>query len=159
RRAQGSGDRDQCRRRRDPPVGGARHGGGAHRRPVADHLHHAVEQIVRHWYRRGALAWLLWPVSLVFAALVFLRRLLFRLRIFGSRQPGIPAVVVGTPTAGGSGKTPLVLWIAELLKARGWSPAIVSRGYGGAGGPPRAATVASEPDEVGDEPIVLARRS
>ena len=114
---------------------------------------------MRHWYRRGALAWLLWPVSLVFAALISLRRLLFRLRILSSSHPGIPVVVVGNLTAGGSGKTPLVLWIAELLKARGWSPAIVSRGYGGAGGPPRAATVASEPDEVGDEPIVLARRS
>jgi tetraacyldisaccharide 4'-kinase len=114
---------------------------------------------VRHWYRRGALAWLLWPVSLVFAALISFRRLLFRLRILSSSHPGIPVVVVGNLTAGGSGKTPLVLWIAELLKARGWSPAIVSRGYGGADGPPRAATVASEPDEVGDEPVVLARRS
>jgi tetraacyldisaccharide 4'-kinase len=114
---------------------------------------------VRHWYRRGALAWLLWPASLVFGILVFLRRALFRLRILRSSHPGIPVVIVGNLTVGGSGKTPLVLWIAEFLKSRGWSPAIVSRGYGGAGGAPRAATVASEPDEVGDEPIVLARRS
>jgi len=114
---------------------------------------------VRHWYRRGALAWLLWPVSLAFGFLVLLRKLLYRLSILESSHPGIPVVVVGNLTAGGSGKTPLVLWIAELLKARGWSPAIVSRGYGGAGGPPRAATLASEADEVGDEPIVLARRS
>jgi tetraacyldisaccharide 4'-kinase len=114
---------------------------------------------VRHWYRRGALAWLLWPASLAFGFVVFLRKLLYSLRILKSTHPGIPVVVVGNVTAGGSGKTPLVLWIAELLRARGWSPAIVSRGYGGAGGAPRAATVASEPDEVGDEPVVLARRS
>jgi tetraacyldisaccharide 4'-kinase len=114
---------------------------------------------VRHWYRRSALAWLLWPASLVFAFVVFLRRLLFRLRILRSVHPGIPVVVVGNLTVGGSGKTPLVLWIAEFLKARGWAPAIVSRGYGGAGGAPRAATVASRADEVGDEPILLARRS
>ena len=114
---------------------------------------------MRHWYRRGALAWLLWPASLVFAVLVFARRLLFRMGILRSVHPGIPVIVVGNLSVGGSGKTPLVLWIAEFLKARGWSPAIVSRGYGGAGGAPRAATVASEPDEVGDEPVVLARRS
>jgi tetraacyldisaccharide 4'-kinase len=105
------------------------------------------------------LAWLLWPASLVFGALVCLRRLLFRLRILRSSHPGVPVVVVGNLSVGGSGKTPLVLWIAEFLRARGWSPAIVSRGYGGAGGAPRAATLASEPGEVGDEPVVLARRS
>ena len=74
-------------------------------------------------------------------------------------HPGIPVIVVGNLSVGGSGKTPLVLWIAEFLKAHDWSPAIVSRGYGGAGGAPRAATIASEPDEVGDEPVLLARRS
>ena len=98
---------------------------------------------MRHWYHRGAAAWLLWPLSLAFSALVFGRRLLFRLGIRRSFHPGIPVIVVGNLTVGGSGKTPLVLWIAELLKAHGWAPAIVSRGYGGAAGEPRAATVAS----------------
>ncbi len=114
---------------------------------------------MKHWYRRGAVAWLLWPASVVFGVLFFLRRLLYRLRILPSAHPGIPVVVVGNLTAGGTGKTPLVLWIAEFLKRHGWSPAIVSRGYGGAEGMPRAATLASEADEVGDEPIVLARRA
>ena len=114
---------------------------------------------MRHWYRRGALAWLLWPASLAFGFLAWSRRVLYRLRILKSVHPGILVIVVGNITVGGSGKTPLVLWIAEFLKARGWSPAIVSRGYGGTGGVPRAATVASEPEEVGDEPVVLARRS
>jgi tetraacyldisaccharide 4'-kinase len=114
---------------------------------------------VRHWYRRGALAWLLWPASLVFSAIVVLRRLLFRLGFLESAHPGVPVIVVGNLTVGGSGKTPLVIWIAEFLKANGWSPAIVSRGYGGAAASPRAVTLASEPEEVGDEPVLLARRS
>ncbi len=114
---------------------------------------------MRHWYRRGALAWLLWPASLAFAFVVTVRRLLFRLRILPSTHPGIPVVVVGNLTVGGSGKTPLVLWIVQLLQANGWSPAIVSRGYGGRVGRPRAATVVSEPEDVGDEPVLLARRS
>jgi tetraacyldisaccharide 4'-kinase len=114
---------------------------------------------VKHWYRRGAVAWLLWPVSLVFLMIVTARRLLYWLRLLKSVHPGIPVIVVGNLTMGGSGKTPLVLWIAEFLKKKGWSPAIVSRGYGGSVEFPRAATVASLPEEVGDEPIMLSRRS
>jgi tetraacyldisaccharide 4'-kinase len=114
---------------------------------------------VRHWYRRGAIAWLLWPASLAFRLVVLWRSWLFKLRILKSVHPGIPVIVVGNLTVGGSGKTPLALWLAEFLKSAGWSPAIVSRGYGGRAKGPRAATVASEAEEVGDEPIVLARRS
>jgi tetraacyldisaccharide 4'-kinase len=105
------------------------------------------------------LAWLLWPVSWVFRLAVFTRRALYWMRLLKSEHPGIPVIVVGNITVGGSGKTPLVLWIAQFLQASGWSPAIVSRGYGAAGTAPRAATVVSEPEEVGDEPVVLARRS
>jgi tetraacyldisaccharide 4'-kinase len=114
---------------------------------------------VRHWYRRGPVAWLLWPASLAFGALVLARRLLYGARLLPGAHPGLPVIVVGNLTVGGSGKTPLVIWIAELLKKHGWSPAIVSRGYGGRARAPRAATVADEAEVVGDEPIVLARRS
>lgn len=113
---------------------------------------------MRHWYARTALAWLLWPASVVFGALVRARRLLYRLHVFKSHDAGVPVIVVGNLTVGGSGKTPLVLWIVEFLRARGWSPAIISRGYGARLDAPRAATIASQPGEVGDEPILLARR-
>jgi tetraacyldisaccharide 4'-kinase len=109
---------------------------------------------VRHWTRRSLLAWLLWPASLAFRLAVFLRRVLTR-----REHPGIPVIVVGNLVAGGSGKTPLVLWIAEFLRARGWHPGIVSRGYPQRISPPRAATLISQPGEVGDEPVLLARRS
>jgi tetraacyldisaccharide 4'-kinase len=114
---------------------------------------------VKYWYRRGAVAWLLWPASLLFGVLVFTRKILFKLRLLKSEHPGIPVIVVGNLVVGGSGKTPLVLWIAEFLKSKGWRPAIVSRGYGASETAPRAATIASEAAEVGDEPIVLSRRS
>lgn len=75
-------------------------------------------------------------------------------------------VAIGNLTVGGSGKTPLVIHVAELLKSKGWRPAIVSRGYLGEarGGradaqPPRAVSLASDPAEVGDEPVLMARRS
>jgi tetraacyldisaccharide 4'-kinase len=114
---------------------------------------------VQYWYRRGAIAWLLWPISLLFGAVVLVRRLLFKLRLLKSKHPGIPVIVVGNLTVGGSGKTPLVLWIAEFLKSKGWSPGIVSRGYGAKIDTPRAATVADQAVVVGDEPIILSRRS
>jgi len=90
---------------------------------------------------------------------VALRRWGYRLRLLSSARVPVPVVVVGNIVAGGSGKTPLVLWIAEFLTRRGWKPAIVSRGYGGSAEAPRAATILSEPAEVGDEPVVLSRRS
>jgi tetraacyldisaccharide 4'-kinase len=112
-----------------------------------------------HWYRRTVLSRLLWPASLAFGAIVFARRLLYRMRLLPSRDAGVPVIAVGNLVVGGAGKTPLALWIAEFLKAKGWSPAIVSRGYGGSVQAPREATIASDPLEVGDEPVVLARRS
>jgi tetraacyldisaccharide 4'-kinase len=104
-------------------------------------------------------SWLLWPASLLFAGGVVLRRLLYRFHVLKSFKAGIPVLVVGNLTAGGAGKTPLVQWIAEYLASKGWRPAIVSRGYGGSAKSPCAVTIASDPAEVGDEPVVLARRS
>jgi tetraacyldisaccharide 4'-kinase len=95
----------------------------------------------------------------VFRVVVALRRALYWMRLFRSEHPGIPVVVVGNLTVGGSGKTPLVIWIAEHLKKKGWTPGIVSRGYGAKITAPRAATIADDAAEVGDEPIVLSRRS
>ncbi|MEW6688896.1 MAG: tetraacyldisaccharide 4'-kinase [Pseudomonadota bacterium] len=117
---------------------------------------------MRHWARRGALARLLWPVSLLFGVLIFSRRVFFKLRIFKSHSVGIPVIIVGNLSVGGAGKTPLVLWVADFLKRGGWKPGIVSRGHGGSvarGKEARAATIASDPAEVGDEPILLSRRS
>jgi len=114
---------------------------------------------VKHWSRRGALAWLLWPASLIYGVVAVARRFFYRTRIFGSKHPGIPVIVVGNLVAGGAGKTPLVLWIAALLREHRWKPGIVSRGYQGSVREPREANIASDPAEVGDEPILLARRS
>lgn len=102
---------------------------------------------------------MLWPASLLFGALAWCRRWAYRLRILPSYRASVPVIVVGNIVAGGSGKTPLVLWIAEFLAKRGRKPGIVSRGYGATIRVPRAATILSEPADVGDEPVLLARRS
>jgi tetraacyldisaccharide 4'-kinase len=64
---------------------------------------------------------------------------------------------VGNITAGGTGKTPLVAWLAAALTQRGKHPGIVSRGHGGATASPRAVRAADDPRAVGDEPLLLAR--
>jgi len=90
---------------------------------------------------------------------VYLRRALYRLRLLPSARVDVPVIVVGNLVVGGSGKTPLALWVAIHLLRAGWSPGIVSRGYGAPVDAPREVSLASEASEVGDEPILLARRS
>lgn len=123
----------------------------------------AFESLARHWYARDAVSRLLTPLAWIFGIVVFVRRAFYRSGIFGSVRIGLPLIVVGNLVAGGSGKTPLVLWLAEFLKARGYRPGIVSRGYGGSVSARRAAPLEagarSDPGLVGDEPLLLARRS
>ena len=72
----------------------------------------------------------------------------------------VPVVVVGNLTVGGSGKTPLVIWLARFLREQGWRPGIVTRGYGGrAARWPQTVTPESDPESVGDEPVLLAREA
>ena len=113
----------------------------------------------RHWYRLSPVSLALWPASLVFRFLVALRRLLYRLRILPSVKLPVPVIVVGNITAGGTGKTPLTLWLAAMLQQHGRKPGIVSRGYGGSAAVPMAVRGDSEPGVVGDEPLLLARAS
>ncbi len=90
---------------------------------------------------------------------MFARRTLYRLRVLKSTRAGVPVIAIGNLTVGGAGKTPLAIHVAELLKVQRWSPAIVSRGYGGTVRAPRGVTLAADPAEVGDEPVLMARRS
>lgn len=113
------------------------------------------------WYRRRlAVALLpLLPFSWLFLLLVALRRFLFRCGVLRSYCLPVPVIVVGNLTVGGSGKTPLVLWLVEQLRAQGWRPGVISRGYGGAVGGVQLVMTTSLSAEVGDEPLLLARRS
>jgi tetraacyldisaccharide 4'-kinase len=95
----------------------------------------------------------------VFRAAVFARRALYGLRLLPSTRAGLPVIAIGNLTVGGAGKTPLAIHVAELLKAQRWSPAIVSRGYLGTVTAPRGVTLTSDPAEVGDEPVLMARRA
>jgi tetraacyldisaccharide 4'-kinase len=88
-----------------------------------------------------------------------LRSVLYRLGLRHRIRINVPVVVVGNLTVGGTGKTPLVAWLSLKLTATGLRVAIVSRGYGGRARGVTRVTVHSRPSEVGDEPLLLARRA
>lgn len=114
----------------------------------------------RIWYGGSAWRFALWPLSGAFRSLVAVRASLYRAGLKRSVRLPVPVVVVGNVTAGGTGKTPFVVWLARELASRGHSPGIVTRGYGGQGGrAPRRVTPDSSAAEAGDEPVLLAART
>ena len=115
--------------------------------------------LTRAWLRRGALACALWPLSRLFGALSGLRRLLYRSGVLRAERLPVPVIVVGNIFIGGTGKTPLTIWLATALRAAGYTPGVVSRGHGGDADVPRHVSSSSDPREVGDEPLLIARRS
>lgn len=111
-----------------------------------------------HWYRITPLHLILIPASALFRTLVALRRAMYRSQIFSSDQLLLPVVVVGNISIGGTGKTPLTLALAQQLSARGWQPLIVSRGHGRQSKEPQQVSPGSTAQQVGDEPLLMARR-
>jgi tetraacyldisaccharide 4'-kinase len=95
------------------------------------------------------------PLAAVFGGVVALRGAAFRMGLLGRSHPGIPVVVIGNLTVGGTGKTPFTIWLAKELRARGLTPGILARGYGGQGHGARRVEADSSPREVGDEPTLL----
>jgi len=111
-----------------------------------------------YWYRLSPLHLVLWPLSVLFGAVAATRRLLYRTGLLASTQVRVPVIVVGNINAGGTGKTPCVIWLVAWLRDRGFNPGVISRGYGGNASAARPAAADSDPAAVGDEAVLLARR-
>jgi len=112
------------------------------------------------WERRGPTSLLLWPLSWVYGLVLRLRKLISDLRIFNAKPIAIPVIIVGNIRVGGTGKTPIVIALAQKLTELGWKPGIISRGYGAqAGNAPTQVTGDSDPSIVGDEPVLIAQRT
>ncbi|WP_338073092.1 tetraacyldisaccharide 4'-kinase [Halochromatium salexigens] len=119
------------------------------------------------WYQGHWLGTLLAPLGGLYCASARLRRWAYARGWLASHAVSVPVIVVGNLTVGGTGKTPLVLWLAEHLIARGERPGIVLRGYGAPGSErggktarrPRRVTGDADPSEFGDEAVLLAQRA
>ena len=117
-----------------------------------------MKRLEDYWYSSRAPFWLL-PLSWLFQAVVAVRRWAYRIGVFRSYDVTVPVIVVGNISVGGTGKTPLVSWLVKLLLKAGYHPGIVSRGYGGqAERWPQQVRADSDPNMVGDEPVMLAQR-
>lgn len=121
----------------------------------------SVTQEIIHqaWAKKNALYyWVLVPLSWLFALLSFLRRSAYRFGLLKSHALAVPVIIVGNIHVGGSGKTPVVIWLVEQLRQQGYTPGVISRGYGGSVKLPTPVCANSNPKVVGDEPVLIANR-
>ncbi len=117
------------------------------------------EFIQNAWRQKDAFFYLvLIPLSWLFAAISAFRRWAYQLGILKSCALPVPVIVVGNINIGGSGKTPVVIWLVEQLKQHGYKPAVISRGYGGSVSLPTRVNSHSQASVVGDEPVLIANR-
>ncbi|EOX7392981.1 tetraacyldisaccharide 4'-kinase [Enterobacter quasiroggenkampii] len=116
--------------------------------------------IARIWSGESPLWLLLLPLSWLYGLVSGIIRLLYRLGVKRAWRAPVPVVVVGNLTAGGNGKTPVVIWLVEQLQKRGIRPGVVSRGYGGqAARYPLLLTAETTTTEAGDEPVLIFQRT
>ena len=108
-----------------------------------------------YWYKRGFLCYLLSPLAGLYRIIIFIRKFLKTPVKFN-----VPIIVVGNITVGGTGKTPLVIWLADFLQKKGFKPGIVSRGYGGhSNAYPCLINEHSDVKQVGDEALLISKRT
>ncbi len=112
------------------------------------------------WYGNHPLRFALLPATLLYRSIAWLRREGYKRGWLATVEVGVPVIVVGNVSVGGTGKTPFVIWLAAQLKTRGRRVGIVTRGYRGKSAEwPRAVAADADPAQVGDEPVLLARRT
>lgn len=115
--------------------------------------------LMRAWMRRGPLACALWPLSLVFRAVAALRASMYRSGKLEATRLPVPVIVAGNVFVGGTGKTPLTIWLVEQMRAAGFTPGVISRGHGSEAAYVREVTRFSSAADIGDEPLLIAQRT
>ncbi len=115
------------------------------------------QRLVDYWYRAPARASALQPLGWLYGVAMRMRRLAYAKGWATAQRAGRPVLVVGNLTVGGTGKTPLVAWLAQRLSASGLKVGILSRGYGRRSQELRSVQTDSPWYEVGDEPLLLHR--
>ncbi|NNM59882.1 MAG: tetraacyldisaccharide 4'-kinase [Legionellales bacterium] len=112
------------------------------------------------WLKRNAISWFLWPASLLFGLVVYIRYAFYRVGVFSAYKSRLPIIIVGNLNVGGTGKTPLVIALVTELQKRGFRPAVITRGYKSKGkNYPLCVTSDTQADLCGDEPLLIARQT
>jgi len=117
------------------------------------------ESLQRRWYEDAAPPWWTLPLAALYGGVVRLRRALYRRGWLRTQRLPVPVIVVGNIVAGGAGKTPVTIALVEALRARGFKPGVVSRGYGGAARRPMLLDARPDSAMVGDEPALIRLRT
>jgi tetraacyldisaccharide 4'-kinase len=113
----------------------------------------------KFWYKKTFLSYFFLPITWLYLIIIKIRKYIY-CNLLKPKIFPVPIIVVGNLTVGGTGKTPLVIWIANFLKAHGYKPGVISRGYKGkAKNYPCFITEHSNVIEAGDEAIIIARRT
>jgi tetraacyldisaccharide 4'-kinase len=112
---------------------------------------------LKQWQTFGLAQLVLIPISWVFQFLSSLRRSLYDFGLLKSYSLSVPVIVVGNINVGGTGKTPMVIYLVEQLKNAGYMPGVISRGYGG--NQSGEVNADSHPTHFGDEPVLIAKRT
>lgn len=113
----------------------------------------------RTWAHRGLCACLLLPLSLLFRIISSLRRSLYRYGLLHAQRVAVPVIIVGNIFVGGTGKTPLTIWLVQALRDAGFHPGVISRGYGRKNASALEVDSNSNSAQVGDEPLLIAQRT
>ena len=109
------------------------------------------------WYGAHPMAMFMVPLSWLYGLLVVIRRRFYKFKLFTSYRAPVPVVIVGNLTVGGTGKTPLVIWLAKFLKKMGLRVGIISRGYKGQAKQwPLLVDQDTDPTLSGDEAVIIA---
>ena len=116
-----------------------------------------AQYLVRSWGRTSLVTWLLSPVALLYLVLSSVRSWAYQARLYKATRLPCSVIVIGNVIAGGAGKTPTTISIAKSLTDRGWVVGIISRGYGRDATTPQQAHLDTDPSQVGDEPLLMAR--
>ncbi|MFT5136718.1 MAG: tetraacyldisaccharide 4'-kinase [Arenicella sp.] len=124
-------------------------------------LHKALQRrLLKSWNKADSLTIALWPFSILYRGLFFLKKTSYQIGLAKSYRAPVPVVVVGNITVGGTGKTPLVVYLIELLREYGYRPGVISRGYAGESS---SYPVSVDGDTAvaicGDEPAMIVQRT
>ncbi len=114
----------------------------------------------KHWYQLTWLSLVLFPLSILFCLISLIRKNFYRYGIFKKISIKVPVIIIGNISVGGTGKTPLVIWLAKFLQSKNYRPGVISRGYGKNSSHNSSMVLDySLANDVGDEPVIIYRHS